>query len=304
MTGGEDFLQIPPSNYSTEAAKLLTQGFLQLGNHVAHLGRKRAVRLQSKIFLIFVEGAGGIALLETDIGEEGMGRSEIWHLLHGGLGEGRGFLPAGGGEIGFGEFVLCGWGIWSDLQAFLQRSFRGGIIFILVAEAAKIEIGSGEFWFELDAVFQGGFGLLPILLLQVGFAEQAIGLGIVGINLDSLFEMFYAFVGILGAQGFFAFGYFLAGWFGDGEIFDGDGTVGVGLRDDDVRRGVRILSEVDEIQNYVSHRIADQLDAGRNFLVIDVRNLNDENPAGGLVKFTFAPLDGLQVRFGAALRRL
>ena len=304
MTGGAGFLQIPPSNYSTEAAKLLAQGFLQLGNHVAHLGRKRAVRLQSKIFLIFVEGAGGIALLEADIGEEGMGRSEIWHLLHGGLGEGRGFLPAGGGEIGFGEFVLCGWGIGSDLQAFLQRSFRGGIIFILVVQAAKIEIGSGEFWFELDAVFQGGFGLLPILLLQVGFAEQAIGLGIVGINFDGLFEMFYAFVGILGAQGFFAFGYFLAGWFGDGEIFDGDGTVGIGLGDDDVCRRVRICPKWNEIQDYVSHRITNQLDAGGDFLVIDIGNLDDENPAGWLMKFTFAPLDGLQVRFGAALRRL
>ena len=104
------------------------EGFLELGHHVPHLGREGTIRLQSKIFLIFVEGAGGIAQFEADIGEEGVGRSEVCKtLLHGGLGEGRGFLPTAGGEIGFGEFVLGGRDVWSDLQAFLQRSFRGGI---------------------------------------------------------------------------------------------------------------------------------------------------------------------------------
>ena len=129
-------------------------------------------------------------------------------------------------------------------------------------------------------------------------------MGIVGIDIDGLFEMFYAFVGILGAQGFFAFGYFLAGWFGDGEIFDGDGTVGAGLRDDDVCRRVRICPKWNEIQYYVSHGIADQLDAGRNFFVIDIGNLDNENSTGGLVEFTFAALDGLQVCFCASFRRL
>ncbi len=107
-------------------------------------------------------------------------------------------------------------------------------------------------------------------------------MGIVGIDLDGLFEMFYAFVGILGAQGFFAFGYFLAGWFGDGEIFDGDGTVGVGLGDDDVSQGrsVSFRSGM-RSKNYVSHRIADQLDAGGNFLVIYVSNLTMKTPLLG-----------------------
>ena len=149
---------------------LLAEGFLELGHHVPHLGREGTIRLQSKIFLIFVEGAGGIAQFEADIGEEGVGRSEVWHLLHGGLPEGCSFLPAAGGEIGFGEFVLSGRGVGSDLQAFLQRSFRGGIILVLIMEAAEIEVGSGELWFEFDAVFQCGFGLLPVLLLQIGFA--------------------------------------------------------------------------------------------------------------------------------------
>jgi hypothetical protein len=37
--------------------------FLELFHHVADLGRHGSLRLDAKIFLIFVERAGGIALL-------------------------------------------------------------------------------------------------------------------------------------------------------------------------------------------------------------------------------------------------
>ena len=149
---------------------------MQLFDHVAYLGRLGPVGFQPEIFLIFVEGGGAIALLQADIREQDVSRGEIGSLLHDGFGERSGFLPAASGPIGFGEFVLRAGGIGAEVEAFLERFFRTGIIFGLVAKAAEIEIRSGKFRLEFDAALQGGFGLLPVLFLKVGFAEQAIGL--------------------------------------------------------------------------------------------------------------------------------
>jgi hypothetical protein len=53
------------------------EGFLEFVDHVADLRRHGALRLNAKIFLVFVEGAGSIALLQPDIGEENVRGGEI-----------------------------------------------------------------------------------------------------------------------------------------------------------------------------------------------------------------------------------
>ena len=58
-------------------ARLVGESFLDFFDHVADLGRHGALRFDAKIFLVFVEGARRVALLEPDIREEHMRGREI-----------------------------------------------------------------------------------------------------------------------------------------------------------------------------------------------------------------------------------
>ena len=56
---------------------LVGQRLLDFFYHVADLGRHGSLRLNPKIFLVFMEGASGVALFQLDIGEEHVRGREI-----------------------------------------------------------------------------------------------------------------------------------------------------------------------------------------------------------------------------------